>query len=39
MAGALPYLGTTLYIQTEQSRRKATVIASKPGHILIQYHQ
>lgn len=39
MRDSLPTLGTVLHIQTQTSRRKATVIATKRGFALLLYQQ
>lgn len=32
-------IGSTLYVETENSRRRATVIASKPGWVMLQWRE
>ena len=34
----IAYLGDAIYVETTTSRRKAAVIAHKPGLALVRYH-
>jgi hypothetical protein len=34
-----PALGSHAYVETPTSRRKATVIATKPGAALLRWHE